>query len=81
MKTISPLKAIRFYCIECSGDSPKEVKLCPISDCPFYQFRLGNNPNRSGIGGNIGSHNELKNSAVESSDFCKNQKPQEELSE
>jgi len=34
---------IRKYCLECVGTSD-EVKRCSISDCPFYNFRLGSIP-------------------------------------
>ncbi len=33
--------AIRNKCKECSGGSTKEVKLCPIEDCPLYLYRFG----------------------------------------
>ena len=51
MKMSTPLKAIRAKCLDCSADQPKEVRLCPITDCPLYPFRMGHNPNRKGIGG------------------------------
>ena len=44
----SAIKAIRAKCIECSGDSRQEVKICPIKTCPLYAYRLGRNPNRKG---------------------------------
>ena len=34
-------RAIRDKCLECSGDSPKEVTLCHIFDCPLWPFRIG----------------------------------------
>lgn len=49
-KKITPLKAIRLNCVQCSVNQPKEVRLCPITDCPLYPFRFGSNPNRKGIG-------------------------------
>jgi hypothetical protein len=45
------LKAIRMKCVECAG-SPHSVRGCTFSDCALYPYRLGRNPNRSGIGGN-----------------------------
>lgn len=45
MKTLTPIKAIRKNCLDCSGNSYEEVRLCPITDCPLYRFRLGKNPN------------------------------------
>ena len=45
-KTKSPLKAIRYFCLECLGESPEEVKNCTCPDCPLYPFRFGKNPYR-----------------------------------
>ena len=49
---ISPLKAIRKKCLDCSCDSVKEVRLCLIKSCALYPFRFGHNPNRKNVGGN-----------------------------
>ncbi len=43
----NPIKRIREYCIQCVADQPKEVELCPITDCPLYDFRFGTNPYRA----------------------------------
>ncbi len=69
MKNLSPVKTIKINCIECSGGSPKEVKLCQVEDCSLYQFRYGNNPQRVGIGGEGISSGTGKKSLVESGDF------------
>lgn len=42
---LTPLRAIRLNCIDCSGWSRNEVKLCVIPHCPLYPFRFGKNPN------------------------------------
>lgn len=42
----NPIKRIREYCIQCVADQPREVELCPITDCPLYDFRFGTNPYR-----------------------------------
>ncbi len=44
-KRISPLKAIRLKCLDCSCGSINEVQLCTHTQCPLYSFRLGKNPN------------------------------------
>jgi len=51
MKHLTPLRAIRSKCIDCSGGQPKEVRFCPVEDCPLYLYRFGNNPRRQGKGG------------------------------
>ena len=45
-KELTPLRAVKAWCRDCSGFQPKEVRLCPSSDCPLYQYRMGRNPRR-----------------------------------
>ena len=33
-------EAIRMFCLECMGASPKEVERCTDKTCWLYQFRL-----------------------------------------
>lgn len=51
MKYLSPVKSIKKFCYECVGRSARERELCNDTDCPLFPYRLGNNPNRRGIGG------------------------------
>ena len=44
--SLSPLKAIRAKCLDCSAGQRAEVRLCPVTDCPLYPLRMGRNPNR-----------------------------------
>lgn len=44
VKRLTPIKAIRAKCLDCSGDSRKEVRLCPIHTCPIYPYRMGKRP-------------------------------------
>lgn len=46
-KVLTPLRAIRAKCLDCSGGSSTEVKVCPIKDCPLHPYRLGKSPNRT----------------------------------
>lgn len=43
-KTLTPVKAIRAKCIECSGGNRSEADRCQIKDCPLYAYRHGKNP-------------------------------------
>ena len=43
-KILTPVKAIRAYCLGCCLYSKLEVKLCPTKDCPLYHYRLGHRP-------------------------------------
>lgn len=35
------LSAIRQRCLDCSAYNPYEVKMCPMSECPLYPYRMG----------------------------------------
>ena len=40
-KKLPPSKAIRKYCLWCTINQPKEILLCPSTDCPLHPYRLG----------------------------------------
>jgi len=42
----TPIKSIRANCLECSGGSYKEVRLCPVKNCALYPYRMGKRPVR-----------------------------------
>ena len=50
---LTPLRAIRTKCLDCSCFQSKEVKLCPMTDCNLYSYRFGHNPARKGLGPRI----------------------------
>ncbi len=50
MPRMTLLALVRRNCLDCSGNSTKAVRLCHITDCHFYEYRFGTNPNRKGIG-------------------------------
>ena len=43
---ISPIKAIRAYCLGCCNGNSNAVRDCVISECELYPFRFGKNPYR-----------------------------------
>jgi len=45
---VTPLKAIKKHCLECSGFEKKQVRECVIKDCVLFIYRQGTNPNRKG---------------------------------
>ena len=40
------LKAIKRFCLDCSGGSKAEVRDCQYQTCPLHLFRFGKNPHR-----------------------------------
>ena len=43
----TPIKAIRNRCIDCSAGSLVEVRLCPVTTCPIWPYRMGRRPTMS----------------------------------
>jgi hypothetical protein len=43
---MTPLQAVRAKCLDCSGGSRQEVRLCPITRCPLWPYRFGKRPER-----------------------------------
>lgn len=41
---MTPLKAIRAKCLDCSAGQTAEVRLCPLEKCPLYPYRMGRRP-------------------------------------
>lgn len=40
-KVLTPIKAIRTYCVGCCLGSCSEVRQCHSIDCPLHPYRLG----------------------------------------
>jgi hypothetical protein len=66
-KRLTPVKAIRAKCLDCCCGQAKEVRLCPVEDCPLYLYRMGKNPARRGVG--MGQQEIKGKSLVESGIF------------
>ncbi len=52
-KRLTPIKAIRAKCMQCSNFQHSEVTQCPITDCALWIYRFGKNPDRKGIGNTV----------------------------
>ena len=46
MKILTPIKAIRAKCLDCSAGSVQEVRLCPVEGCVLYPYRMGHRPKK-----------------------------------
>jgi len=44
VKVLTPIKAIRAKCLDCSYGQPKEVRLCPVQTCALWPYRMGRRP-------------------------------------
>jgi len=43
-KVLTPIKAIRAKCLDCSCNQTKEIRECPVKDCALYPYRFGKRP-------------------------------------
>ena len=44
MEVLTPIKAIRAKCIDCSCGSLREVRECHMKDCSLWPYRMGKRP-------------------------------------
>ena len=44
MTVLTPIKAIRAKCMDCTCHQPKEIRLCRIITCPLWPYRMGHRP-------------------------------------
>jgi hypothetical protein len=47
---LTPIRAIRAKCIDCSGGSPSEARKCTAVGCALWPYRMGTSPRRAGTG-------------------------------
>lgn len=52
-KILTPLKAIRAKCIDCTNKQYTEIKECPVTNCSLHPYRHGKRP-RKDIGNTKG---------------------------
>lgn len=45
----TPIKAIRAKCIDCTNGQNVEIRECPITECPLWEYRMGRRP-KSNVG-------------------------------
>lgn len=41
---LTPLKAIRAKCLDCSNGSYSDVNKCPVVECTLHPYRFGKRP-------------------------------------
>ncbi len=41
---LTPMKAIRAKCMDCTCHQPKEIRECRITSCALWPYRMGKRP-------------------------------------
>lgn len=44
VKKLTPMKAIRAKCIDCTCGQNAEVRRCQVSSCSLHRYRMGKRP-------------------------------------
>ncbi len=50
MQVLTPIKAIRAKCMDCTCNQPKEIRECRITECPLWPYRMGKRPKKQAVG-------------------------------
>ena len=43
-KLLTPIQAIRAKCWDCANGSRREIRLCDLTHCPLWPYRMGRRP-------------------------------------
>lgn len=46
-RLLTPIHSIRAKCLDCSNGSRTEVRLCELTDCALWPYRMGRRPKRN----------------------------------
>jgi hypothetical protein len=44
---LTPMKAIRAKCLDCTAGQIVEVRLCALENCPLHPYRMGHRPQQA----------------------------------
>jgi hypothetical protein len=44
MRVLTPIKAIRAKCMDCTCNQPKEIRECTVTRCALWPYRMGRRP-------------------------------------
>lgn len=44
MAKLTPIKAIRAKCLDCTCGQFSEVRECRLTTCPLWEYRMGHRP-------------------------------------
>ena len=54
-KSLTPIKAIRQKCLDCTNQQHTEVRRCTAYGCPIWPYRMGRRPTPDDLGKNTGA--------------------------
>ena len=48
-RMVTPIKAIREKCKDCTGNQLHEIRECSITTCALWAYRMGKRPKHEGL--------------------------------
>ncbi len=51
MQVLTPIKAIRAKCMDCTCNQPTEIRECRITSCALWPYRMGKRPSKRQLEG------------------------------
>lgn len=54
---LTPIKAIRQKCLDCTCFQPKEIRTCGIKACSLWSYRMGHRPKKEADSSTIQEEN------------------------
>ena len=64
MAKLTPLKAIRAKCMDCTAGQFIEIRLCTCTECPLYEYRMGKRPKGKSIAEEVETENSADSAAL-----------------
>ena len=64
MAKLTPLKAIRAKCMDCTAGQFIEIRLCTCTECPLYEYRMGKRPKDKSITEEVEAENSADSAAL-----------------
>lgn len=64
MAKLTPLKAIRAKCMDCTAGQFIEIRLCTCTECPLYEYRMGKRPKDESITEEVETENSADSAAL-----------------
>lgn len=64
MAKLTPLKAIRAKCMDCTAGQFIEIRLCTCTECPLYEYRMGKRPKDKSITEEVETENSADSAAL-----------------
>lgn len=61
---LTPVKSIRWKCLDCQGGQGAEIRRCGIYTCPLWPYRMGRRPRADELESDLSEARDLESSGA-----------------